>query len=1805
MNEQLEGSVLLRDDGEWVLSRRLRTAELVLAPASRHVSMELLLREHALRAQLDAAWAVCPRELGQESGKPVLLLDDPGGQLLSTYANEHGDLGMLIRIACALAGALAGSHAHGLIHQDVRPANVLVAADGGVRLTGFGLALRADREHRSLEPVRHGASSLPYIAPEQTGRTNRPVDMRSDLYSLGVTLYQLLSGSLPFSASLPSEWVHCHIARPPQPITDRAPALPQPLAAIVMKLIAKAPEDRYQTAVGVEADLRRCYQQWEAGVAEEFPLGENDIPDRLVLPERLYGRAREVSQVLRAFERVAGEGSASLLLLSGPSGIGKSVVARELDRAIVASSGWFAAGKLDQYKNNIPYAPLAQAFGMLLRQLLTRAEEELASWRGTLSRLLGPNAQLMCELVPSLRLVLGPEPDAPALPLENARERHFLAFRQFLAAFARADRPLVLFLDDLQWLDRGTLDFVEHLVSHPEATHILVVGAYRSNEVSEAHPLSATIRRLRGTHAALVEVELVALSSSHVSELIGEALRAPRAEVEDLAQLVVEKTGGNPFFALQFLRELCDARSIHFDRALRRWTWDLERIRARPSTDNVVELVLLRIERLSSTTGEALAALACFGNAASAAELASSCERDLAEIELGLHDAADSGLLHRGSAGFSFVHDRVREAAYSLLSEERTAGLHALIGRKLLAAAPEQVFEVVAHLARGLSLLSPPERLELVALSLAASIRAKAAGAPLTARTYVTQALAVLESVASEPWSQHPELMFEVAFGQAESDSLCGELASAEQRLELLARRTENPIHAGRVASLRANISFYTGQFDRGLEVGLEFLTRVGSPLPKQPTEQDLSRAYARFHALRGSRDIVQLAEVPWSEDVLHARVLELLCDLTLPARWGNHDQLHDLIAIRAACLSLEHGHTEASVVALLVMGMLVGPRFGDYASAGPFGELAYALVNRHKVERYRGLVRIGLGAMIGPWTQPFDACLVHLRAAIADALRVGDQRVGSSGFQIVSNYLARGKPLAEAEVEAESALATATQLNVAPCVALAADQLRLIRSLRRADSAFPDMSGGSHDEAAFERGLETNPGMPLVTCWYWIRKLTVRCLARDLDRALHAANAARALIWASASNLDVEEHHFYAALVHAGLCSDSASEHRQPLAEYQQQIEVWAAHNPSNFDAKALLLAAETARIESRYLDAQELYEAAVRRAEERGQTHIEAIASELAAYFYEQRGQRIVTEAFMRRAHMAYSAWGAEAKVRALERAYPFLSPDSARQERGLGELDLTTVVRLSQAISQEIVLERLIETLLTTALEHAGAQRGVLALPRGEGLEVVAEASAQPDGVRLDFRRAPVSERELPLSLFNYVQRTHESVLLADAAEADQFADEGHFRRRGSRSVLCLPLIKQARLVGVLHLENDLAPNVFTPGRFAILDLLASQAAMSIENAQLYADLQQTKLYMSKAESIGQTGTFSWRPRVDEIFWSDEVYRIFGLANSPALASMRTRIHPHDVSIFDGVVADPSRLVREQVEYRLMMPDGLVKHVTLSAHRVDDGAAGVEQYVGAIRDVTDVRRSEEALQRTQNALADLARVASLGEMAAAIAHEVTQPLAAIGSNAGACMKWLERDPPNTVEAHDAASCIARDVTRAANVIGRLRSLFGRTGGAHVSLDLNEAIREVIVLTRAQVHQNGAAIQLDLAEGLPWVLGDRVQLQQVVVNLIVNASEATRGLGEGPHDIVVRTRMRGADALSVEVKDRGPGVSGGEAQRIFSPFYTTKEGGMGMGLSICKTIIEQHGGSIGVRANEQGGASFYFSLRSGARSS
>src|ERR1700704_2584992 len=586
------GLALLCEDGERVLCRGWRddgdgdrTAVLAVLSASGHPTPGLadrLAHEYGLKDELDGRSAVRPLALVREQGGTILIFEDPGGDPLGGLLGRPMEMGRFLRLAAGLSGALRQLHERGLIHKDIKPANVLVdSTTGQVWLTGFGIASRLPRERQSPEPPELIAGTLAYMAPEQTGRMNRSIDSRSDLYSLGITLYEMLTGSLPFMASDPMEWVHCHIARQPVPPAERLRDLPLPVSAIVSKLLAKTAEDRYQTAAGVESDLRRCLAQWERQRRiEEFPLCEHDASDRLLVPEKLYGRAREIDTLLAAFDRVVAGGAPELVLVSGYSGIGKSSVVNELHKVLVPPRGFFASGKFDQYKRDIPYATLAQAFQSLVRRLLGKSEAELQRWRDRLQQALHPNGVLIANLVPELTLIIGAQPPVPDLPPQDAQHRFKLMFRRFINVFARPEHPLTLFLDDLQWLDAATLDLLENLLTQADVQHVLLIGAYRDNELNEAHPLVRKLQAIRKAGSRVNDIVLSPLTRMDLGQLIANSLHCELEHAATLAQLVHEKTAGNPFFAIQFLYALSEEGLLIFEHDAARWCWDLDRIHA-------------------------------------------------------------------------------------------------------------------------------------------------------------------------------------------------------------------------------------------------------------------------------------------------------------------------------------------------------------------------------------------------------------------------------------------------------------------------------------------------------------------------------------------------------------------------------------------------------------------------------------------------------------------------------------------------------------------------------------------------------------------------------------------------------------------------------------------------------------------------------------------------------------------------------------------------------------------------------------------------------------------------------------------------------------------------------------------------------------------------------------------------------------------------------------------------------------------------------------------------------------------------
>ena len=849
----------IRDGAEFALYRaRQRGNEipfLVVAPTAEQPLLQSLRRlehEYSLAAELEPAWAAKPLALTRHEGRTILVLADPGGEPLDRILDRDGqdalDVPRFLALAIGMATALGHVHQHGLIHKDFKPENVIVALEpsddaGYVWLTGFGIASRLPRERQSPASPETVAGTLAYMSPEQTGRMNRSIDTRSDLYSLGVTFYRMLTGVLPFDAADPLEWVHCHIARQPVAPADRS-EVPEPLSAIIMRLLAKNAEDRYQTAAGLVADLRRCLVQWRThGRIDSFPLGADDLSDRLLIPEKLYGREREVEILLAAFDRVVAGGRPELVLVSGYSGVGKSAVVNELHKSLVPPRGLFASGKFDQYKRDIPYATLAQAFQSLIHPLLSKPEVELSKWRDDLIHALAPNGSILVDLVPELKLIIGEQPPVAPLPPQEAKTRSHFAFRRFIGVFARPQHPLALFLDDLQWLDAATLDVLEDLLVQDDMAHLMVVGAYRDNEVDPAHPLTRKLSAIRRAGGPVEEIRLTPLGSGDLTHLIEDALHCEPQRAAPLAELIHEKTAGNPFFAIQFIYALAEEDLITFEHRATRWRWDLDAIHAKGYTDNVVDLMVAKLNRLSATTQKALQQLACIGNSAEIFTLAAVLETSEQETEAALWEALQLELIVRSEGGWRFVHDRVQEAAYSLITEEARAEAHLRIGRLLHAHIPpekreEAIFEIVNQLNRGAELIvSAEERFQIAELNLIAGKRAKGSTAYASALKYFIAGEAVLTGA---PWERGHDLIFQLELQRAECEFLTGELTVAAERLEILRSRATDTVELAMATGLGIDVYMTLGQMDRAIAIGLDYLRHVAIDWPLHPTEEQV-----------------------------------------------------------------------------------------------------------------------------------------------------------------------------------------------------------------------------------------------------------------------------------------------------------------------------------------------------------------------------------------------------------------------------------------------------------------------------------------------------------------------------------------------------------------------------------------------------------------------------------------------------------------------------------------------------------------------------------------------------------------------------------------------------------------------------------------------------------------------------------------------------------------------------------------------------------------------------------------------------
>jgi PAS domain S-box-containing protein len=1565
-------------------------------------AIERLRHEYEIARHIDSPYVIRPYALETHELQLRLILEDFGGVPLSGLLGSPMELGRFLAIAIQLAAALADIHGQGVVHKDIKSANILIHPHtGALKLIDFGIASPLTPMPSAPSSTSLIEGSLAYMAPEQTGRMNRAIDHRSDLYALGVTFYELLTGMLPFQATDPLEWVHCHIARAPQSPREIVPAIPEPIAAIVLKLLAKQAEQRYQSARGLQADLQRCHEQWQAlGRIEPFALGDRDVSELFIIPQKLYGREQELAELLHTFEQVLTDGQPALMLVSGYSGVGKSSLIQELHQPIVRARGYFSAGKLDQYQHDIPYATIVQAVRDLIQQILTESDERIQGWKAALAQVLGPNGQLMIDVIPQLELIIGAQPPVPRLPATEAQHRFHRVFQQFIGVFARHEHPLVLFLDDLQWLDPASLKLIAYVITHPDTRHLFFLGAYRDNELSPVHPLLSTLNEIR-TRQPIHEILLEPLTLGHLEQLVADTVRRPIQQAAPLAHLVYSKTGGNPFFMIQFLTTLYQDGLLTYDDRDGSWRWELAQIGQQSFTDNVVELMVGKLLRLPAATQAALRLAACIGNTVEIGMLALICDQPEDELHAALWEAVDAGLLLRQDDSYRFLHDRVQEAAYALLPEQQRAAQHLGIGRRLLAGMPEErlaehIFAIVSQLNRGAALIaSSAESERLAELNLIAGRRAKAATAFTAARTYFAAGAALLDPDA---WEARYELAFALYLEQAECASLSGALAEADQLVPMLMRHARTLLEQAAVYRVQIDIQIIKGEGRQAIENILVCLRLFGIEIPAHPSADEVQEAYqAVWHNL-SDRHIEELIDLPLMTDPEMHAAMNILASLYIPA-FNSDQNLFNLHLCYGVNLSLRHGNTPASVQFYGWFGLILAIVFHRYQEGYHFAKLAYDLMERHQFLAYKAKANNQM-RLISYWTQPLDTMLAYSRAAFEAAVAIGDVPVACfSCYDIVLGMLLRGDRLSDVQREIERGCDFVQQAGFRDVYDMIVGMERFVQAMRGGTRHLSTYDDDRFSEAAFEAELERDR-MPSLVCYYYVMKLMARFLSGDYEAALAAGERSKALLWAAV--FARPRHAFYYALALAALFDRLAPEQQQEaravLTTQEAQLREWAENYPPTFYHPYVLVAAEIARIESRDLEAERLYEQAIRSANENGFVQNEALAYELASKFYRARGLALVADTYLREARACYARWGADGKVHQLDQQHPQLVevrplvPTVTFAVRA-DQLDLLSAIKASQVISREILLPNLQQTLMRLALEHAGAQRGVLLLPDGETLAIHAQAEIAGEEMRVTLTQAlPASTNTLPLSLLSYVRRTGEAVMLADALADGRYAADPYIARQRPRSVLGLPIVRQSQLVGILYLENNLIAGAFTPTTLTVLELLATQAAISLDHARLYTNLQQENAerqraeaalrqaeakYRSIFENAGE-GIFQVTPAGTFLTANPAMARMLGYESSAELIAAITNLETQ-------IYIEPAR--RPELLH-LLDEQGSVHHLEIECYRKDrsriwtsanirvvhDEQGQVRYYEGMSTDITERKQAEAALRRSEERYRDL---------------------------------------------------------------------------------------------------------------------------------------------------------------------------------------------------------------------------------------
>ena len=1435
-------------------------------------------QEFILTQNLDCTGIVKTYSLETYQNSFALILEDFGGQSFYEFmAANRLSLIEFLKVAIALSETLIYLHQVPIIHKDIKPSNIIINPQTRqVKLTDFSIASRLELKNQTISNPNLLEGTLAYMSPEQTGRMNRAIDYRADFYSLGATFYEMLTNQLPFTTTDPMELVYCHIAKQPVPPKEIA-EITQAVSDIVMKLLAKNAEDRYQSAAGLKFDLETCLQQLQTtGKIENFAIGQRDRGNQLLIPQKLYGRETEVQILLDAFGRVS-LGATEMMLVSGYSGIGKTSIVNEVHKPIVAARGYFIAGKFDQFKRNIPYAALIQAFQELVRQLLTESSEQIAVWKENLLKALGINGQVIIDVIPEVELIIGKQPEVPQLGASESQNRFNRVFQQFIQVFCQPEHPLVIFLDDLQWADSASLKLIQLLVTDPNNRYLLTIGAYRDNEVSPVHPLIQTIEKIQETETVVNNITIQALALDSVNQLIADTLDASvnSDQIKVFSELLFNKTQGNPFFLTQLLKTLYSENLLVYQVNTDCWEWDIQQIQAIGIADfGIVELVARNIRKLPETTQTVLKLAACIGNQFNLEVLSIVNEESNLATAAHLWEAMQAGFILPLSENYKiplvfaqeelasvrdvkvdykFLHDRVQQAAYSLIPEAEKKATHLKIGQLLLNNTTEQdrkdnIFALVNQLNFGTDLLTTqPEKDELAQLNLIAGQKAKAATAYEAAVNYLNVGL---ELLSQDSWESRYDLTFNFYLEAAEAEYLNTNLERAGILCDRALQQAKTILEQVNLYVLKIRLDLAKNQIQSALDTGLQVLEMLEVTISQSPPEE---------------LNIEELANLPEMSDRYKQAAMELLVLIFPPACFAE-SPLSLPILYTMLELSRQYGNSPQCTFAYSTYGSFVSWLIPDIDFGYQLGQLSLQVLEQLDAKEFRSKVLVNTSICLTHFKKHTRETIEPLRQAINSGLEFGDIEYACHAADYYCAHLFfNGEHLDYVQEQQKHYIDFAGNFAQQYQFYLLKIIGQLVANLRGTTDNPLLLMGEMLNESETIAYLESiNNLMSLFRVFF--AKTLLCYLFKDYEAALENAKRALKSSTLVEGNISFTKHIYYYSLALLALYfQETESKQQQYLKqveENQQKMKYWAFHGPMNYQHKYNLVEAEKARVLGQSFSAMEYYDLAIDGAKENGYVQDEALANELAGEFYLALGRNKVARTYLIDAYYAYIRWGAKAKVKDLEerhaellapivgrkKSFPSGGEETIVQTRttvtstssGVSEnLDLSTIIKASQALSGKVHLDELLANLMRVLLENAGAEKFYFLIPDSAG-EWKIEAQCMGEQCQL-ISKSAIESQEMPLSLINYVKRTQETLALDDATTQTTFASDPYIMQKRPKSILCSPLINQGKLVGILYLENNLTTGAFTRDRIQVLNIISSQAAISIENARLYHTLE----------------------------------------------------------------------------------------------------------------------------------------------------------------------------------------------------------------------------------------------------------------------------------------------------------------------------------------------------------------------------